>query len=315
MDDLTILEIIHLASIGLASHNVKTQVPSNIPVHNQIISEEHLKTSKYLKEINDWTEKNLMQLNQKKTKQIIFNFNRDKQFTSEIKLKHEPLEIVDAVKLLGVIITSDLKWHRNTDYLTKKANKKMRMLHIAAKYTKNKEHLKHIYKTFVRSTLDFSSTVWHNSLTLADRQDLETVQKAALKIILRGEYESYEQALGVLNLDSLNQRRESMALKFAKNGLKNPQFSKLFPLRRAKHEMVARNSEKYHVKKSNTLRHKVSAVPSLQSLLNKESQDKKTILKSLFDRIESIQKTKDKKIDIKDPSFRVNYVCNVDVIT
>ena len=79
--------------------------------------------------------------------------------------------------------------------------------------------------------------------------------------------------------------------------------------------MVARNSEKYYVNKSNTLRYKVSAVPSLQRLLNKESQDKKTILKSLFNRIESTQKTRDKKIDIKDPSFRVNYVCNVDVIT
>ena len=182
-----------------------------------------------------------MLLNQKKTKQIIFNFNRDKQFTSEIKLKQEPLEIVNEVKLLGVVITSDLKWHRNTNYLTKKANKKMRMLHIAAKYTRNKDHLKHIYKTFVRSILEFSSTVWHNSLTLADRQDLERVQKAALKVILRGEYENYEQALGVLNLDSLNQRRESLALKFAKNALKDPHFSELFPLRRVEHGMVARN--------------------------------------------------------------------------
>ena len=197
-----------------------------------------------------------MQLNQKKTKQIIFNFNRDKQFTSEVKLKEEPLEIVDEVKLLGVIITSDLKWHRNTDYLTKKANKKMRMLHIAAKYTRNKDHLKHIYKTFVRSILKFSSTVWHNSLTLADRQDLERVQKAALKVILRGEYDNYEQALGVVNLDSLDQRRESLALKFAKNGLKDPQFSKLFPLRRVEHVMVARNSGKYHVNKSTTSRNR-----------------------------------------------------------
>ena len=108
---------------------------------------------------------------------------------------------MDEVKLLGVVITSDLKWHRNTNYLTKKANKKMRMLHIAAKYTKNKDHLKHIYKTFVRSTLEFSSTVWHSSLTMADRQDLERVQKAALKVILRGEYEVYEQALGVLDFE------------------------------------------------------------------------------------------------------------------
>ena len=35
----------------------------------------------------------------------------------------------------------------------------------------------------------------------------------------------------------------------------------------------------------------------------------------MFNGIESVQKTKNKKVDIKDPSFQVNYVCNVDVIT
>lgn len=108
MDDLTLLEVISLLDVGLASHNFKTQVSSNIPQHNQIIRSEHLKTTNYVKEINDWTERNLMKLNEKKTQQIIFNFNRDKQFTTEVRLKGEPLEIVDEVKLLGVIITKEL---------------------------------------------------------------------------------------------------------------------------------------------------------------------------------------------------------------
>ena len=67
-------------------------------------------------------------------------------------------------------------------------------------------------------------------------------------------------ALVVLDLELLNQRRERLALKFAKNGLKNPQFSKLFPLRESKYGMIARNSEKHYIKKSYTLRHKESSV-------------------------------------------------------
>ncbi len=308
MDDLTILEIIQLASVGLASHNIRSQVPSNIPVHNQFIKSEHLKTTKYLNDINDWTENNLMMLNQKKTKQIIFNFNRDKQFTTEVELKNESLELVNEVKLLGVIISSDLKWHKNTNYLTKKANKKMRMLHLAAKFTKNRDHLKHIYKTFIRSNLEFSSTVWHSSLTLADRQDLERIQKAAVKIILGKDYDGYEKSLGVLNMESLEQRRESMALKFVKNGLKNLNFSKLFPLRKAKHEMSFRNSERFHVKITKTRRHKDSAVPFLQRLLNKDTLIKKENLKMLIDHSKKLEKSEMK-------NSRVNYICNVDVIT
>ena len=203
MDDLTILEFIQLIDVGLASFNLRAQVPSNIPLHNQVIRSEHLKTTKSIKETNDWTEKNLMMLNQKKTKQIMFNFNRGKQFTTEVTLKNEPLEVVNEVKLLGVIISDDLKWHKNTNYLTKKVNKKMRMLHIAAKFTKNREHLKHIYKTFIRSNLEFSSTVWHSSLSVADRQDLERIQKAAVKVILGKDYVDYTQALSDLNLESL----------------------------------------------------------------------------------------------------------------
>ena len=305
---ITILEIIQLASVGLASHNFRAQVPSNIPVHNQFIKSEHLKTTKYLNDISDWTENNLMMLNQKKTKQIIFNFNRDKQFTTEVELKNESLELVNEVKLLGVIISSDLKWHKNTNYLTKKANKKMRMLHLAAKFTKNRDHLKHIYKTFIRSNLEFSSTVWHSSLTLADRQDLERIQKAAVKIILGKDYGGYEKSLGVLNMESLEQRRESMALKFVKNGLKNLNFSKLFPLRKAKHEMSFRNSERFHVKITKTRRHKDSAVPFLQRLLNKDTLIKKENLKMLIDHSKKLEKSEMK-------NSRVNYICNVDVIT
>ena len=209
--------------------------------------------------------------------------------TTAVELKNEPLEIVNEVKLLGVIISNDLKWHKNTNYLTKKVNRKMRMLHIAAKFTRNREHLKHIYKTFIRSNLEFSSTVWHSSLTLADRQDLERIQKAAVKVILGKEYSSYEEALSILNLESLNRRREAMALKFAKGSLKNENFSKLFPLREVKHSMMIRNSEKYFVKHSKTRRHRESAVPYLQGLLNRENIEKNQSLKRLLNSCESSQ--------------------------
>ena len=90
-----------------------------------------------------------MKLNEKKTKQVIFNFNKNKQFITDIKLKGESLEIVDEVKLLGVVINNDLKWDKNTSFLVKKENKKMRMLHIASKFTRNRDHLMQIYKTFL----------------------------------------------------------------------------------------------------------------------------------------------------------------------
>ena len=77
---------------------------------------------------------NKMVLNPKKTKNIIFNFSKKNQFSTNIKLKGEKLDTVEETKLLGTIITSDLKWKRNTEEIVKDANKRMRILHAAAKY-------------------------------------------------------------------------------------------------------------------------------------------------------------------------------------
>ena len=77
--------------------------------------------------------------------------------------------------------------------------------------------------------------------------------------------------------------------------------------------MIARNSEKYYIKKTNTLRNKVSSVPFLQRLLNKDILEKKMSLKGLF-RNET-KKPKKENFSNKNTSSRVNYVLNVDVIT
>ena len=304
MDDLTLLEFINLLDIGLASHNNRAHIPSNIPQHNQLIRSEHLKTTEYIREINNWTEKNLMKLNEKKTKQIIFNYSRDKQFTTEVKLKGEPLEVVDEVKLLGVIIDSDLKWDKNTKYLVEKANKKMKMLHMASKFTRNREHLIQIYKTFIRCNLEFSSNVWHSSLTSENRQDLERVQKAALKVILRGNYDSYENALKVSGLPSLDERREMMSLKFAKNCLKNENFKKLFPKNEIKHMMTKRHTFKYIVKRARNERLRKSTIPYMQKQLNTEDRKRKLELENLEKDLVKLKRVKYSKESL----VQVNYV-------
>ena len=282
MDDLTILEIINLANVGLASLNVKCQVPSNVPVHNQFIPSENLKTQKYLEDINNWTEKNKMQINQKKTFNIQFNFTKDKQFSAEIVLKKEKLQSVSQTKLLGIIITDQLKWNENTKYIVKKANQKMRMLHKFSKFTKNKVHLMHIFKSQVRSVLEYCSTVWHSSLTESDSKDIERIQKAAVKLMMGKNYEGYSNSLKFLKLDSLQERREKNALNFAKKSAKHVNFLNFFPRQEGGHTMRTRYPERYVVNKANTERYKRSAVPYLQRLLNQDFMKQKKIFSTLL---------------------------------
>ena len=69
--------------------------------------------------------------------------------------------------------------------------------------------------------MEQSCTIWHSSLTDDNANDLERVQKCALKIILKENYKNYQHALNLLELESLENRREFLCLKFAKKSLKN----------------------------------------------------------------------------------------------
>ena len=69
VDDLTVLEIVNLLTIGISSFNIKHQVPNDIKEDNNYIPPENLKSQEYLNTINTWTKKQKMKINQTKTKQ------------------------------------------------------------------------------------------------------------------------------------------------------------------------------------------------------------------------------------------------------
>ena len=94
-DDASVLEIVNLVSIGLASHNAKLHVSSNIATHNQFIPNKSLKSQTYLENIQNWSDAQKMELNTKKCKIMIFNFTKNYQFTTDIELKGELLEMIE----------------------------------------------------------------------------------------------------------------------------------------------------------------------------------------------------------------------------
>ena len=100
---------------------------------NIFIPSENLKTQDHLDRIDRWTEDKKMKLNVSKTKNLIFNFSKNSQFSTEVKLNGEVIETVIETKLLGTTITDDLNWKKNTDRIVKEANKRMYFLHKLSK--------------------------------------------------------------------------------------------------------------------------------------------------------------------------------------
>ena len=94
------------------------------------------------------------------------------------------------------------------------------------------------------------------------------VQKSALRIILGKRYTSYNDALRLLNIESLEDRRKSLCLKFAKNCLKVDKLRKIFPKSTSVHGMSKRNVESFIVNRTLTERYLNSAVLQMQRMLN-----------------------------------------------
>ena len=110
--DFTALEIKNLLCTHVSSYDFYSHVPSDIPTHHGYIQSEKLESQKNLELINEWTEKKKMELNYKKTKNMIFNFTKNHQFTTRINVNNNNIEVVKDFKILVTIITDDLKWEK-----------------------------------------------------------------------------------------------------------------------------------------------------------------------------------------------------------
>ena len=183
--------------------------------------------------------------------------------------------MVKETKLLGVIVNDTLSWDGNTSYLVKRANSRMRLLHKLVDFGVPQDDLTNIYVLYIRSILEQSCQVWHSSLTLENFQDLERVQKNALKIILQDDYISYSNALEISGLSTLFERRSKLCLKFAQSSLKKEELKSMFPLNPANHGIRTRFHEKFKVNKARTERLKCSAIPYMQRLLNTDDMKKR----------------------------------------
>ena len=188
---------------------------------------------------------------------------------TRFSLDSEIVEVVDSTKLLGTTITNDLKWELNTATIIKKANARLELLRKVASFGAPIEDLKTVYILFIRSLLEQSAVVWHSSLTQENANDLERVQKSAFKIILQNSNLKYKEALQILQLETLSDRRENLCLKFAQTCTKNPKFQDMFPKNPKSLNMTLRNPEIYKIEKANTERYTKSPIIYMQKLLNR----------------------------------------------
>ena len=246
---------------GLTGHVLTGHV---LPLQNSQVFQQLLKTEEY-------SRNNFMEINKKKTKVMVFNPCKAWDFMPELTLDNQEIEMVDEMRLLGVVVRADMKWTSNTELMVTKAYKRLWSMRRLKGMGATLEDLKDIYIKQVRSVLELAVPAWNAAITQTEMKDIERVQKTALHIILGESYQSYRNALEIVGLESLDARRHKLCLKFAKKSVDHPKHKTWFKPS-IKTANTRQDQDKYCPVYSNHSRFDKSPISYLTKLLNSDSK-------------------------------------------
>lgn len=115
------------------------------------------------------------------------------------------MERVNTYKLLGVIISDDLKWTHHIEYISKKASKHLYSLKILRRVGVASDSILKVYLTTIRPILKYAVQAWQDIPEFLSRK-LESIQKRTLGITFSSL--TYENALSFSKLSNLADRTE-----------------------------------------------------------------------------------------------------------
>ena len=94
-----------------------------------------------------------------------------------------PIDLVTSVKILGLNISSDLKWNCQIDFIIKKAKMRLYGLSQLKRSGLCSHELVQFFRTCIRPITEYACPVFHDGLPVYLSNELEGVQKRAMRII------------------------------------------------------------------------------------------------------------------------------------
>ena len=156
-----------------------------------------------------------MKINAAKTHTFHICFSRNSSEVPQVTVNSDILLNKAQCKLLGVTLTSDMKWSTHVNETVRRASLRLYMLKQLRRSGAPSSDLIRVYTSFIRPVLEYAGVVYDSGLPQFLSDEIEHVQKRACRIILGQSYAGYEHALDELRLTCLENRRKSLFEKFA----------------------------------------------------------------------------------------------------
>jgi len=209
-------------------------------------------------------------VNDKKSCVMTFNNSRKFAFPSEFFLGNtEVLQEKKTLKILGVMVQSDLKWGAHIDLMVKKASKKIWILRRMRQLGLDEATITRYWVSEGRVHLETGVPVWAGAVTCGQAKDLTRVQRRAVAAITgrATKGEEYLATCARLGLQDLAIRRTKLARTFARRTATKSRHTDTFT--RLENPRPTRAGGKEWLEPlCRTRRRQMSAVPYLTRLLN-----------------------------------------------
>jgi hypothetical protein len=214
IDDLTLLE-----KISLSNLEIQEPIVGPPPFHGRFhlgLPENKSILQHQLNDLVVYTKNNHMILNSKKTKCLPFINSHTKDFIPQLSVAPGTnLEVIYQLKLVGLVINSEMTWDDHVDYTIGRVNKTLWQLTRFKQLVSDKKRLITFYILKVRSILMFGAVCFHSALTQEQSKRLELQQKRSLAIILGSDYQNYKNALLLTSLPRLDTLMGEACLQWA----------------------------------------------------------------------------------------------------
>ena len=90
---------------------------------------------------------------------MLFNPCKSLDFEPNVELSDKKLDLVEKTKLLGIMVSSDLPWENNTNFIVERCNKRIWILRRLKKLGARINDLLDIYVKQIRSIAEFAVLV------------------------------------------------------------------------------------------------------------------------------------------------------------
>ena len=148
------------------------------------------------------------QLNESKCKELRISFIKSENTLEPVTINNTNIEVVPSAKLLGVMISNDLKWNVHVEMICKKVAVSLYFLRQLKRAKVPANDLLSFYTTCIRPVAEYACPVFHTALPQYLSDQLERLQKRALRMISTNDL-SYRLE-EVFNIPTFYHRKEAI---------------------------------------------------------------------------------------------------------